>query len=72
MSRPNKSWLSRCLTPKVELPVRLVWSASALCWLLVFGLWALLSYGGVVPAMFLPSPVPIHRMNSGTKEVTGR
>ncbi|AYC34874.1 ABC transporter permease [Pseudomonas cavernae] len=51
-----KSWLNRCLTPKVGLPARLVFAASTLCWLLVLGLWAGLSYGGVVPAMFLPTP----------------
>ncbi|MBD9680235.1 ABC transporter permease [Pseudomonas sp. PDM18] len=56
MPRRSQSWLSRCLTPKVDLPLKLVWSAGTLCWLLVFGLWAGLSYGGVVPAMFLPTP----------------
>ena len=52
----QKSWLQRCLTPKVELPGKLVLGAGTLCWLLVFGLWAGFSYGGVVPSMFLPTP----------------
>ncbi|MFJ3483127.1 ABC transporter permease [Pseudomonas sp. NPDC090202] len=52
----RKSWVSRCLTPKVELPAALVLATSALGWILVFGLWAGLSYGGVVPTMFLPTP----------------
>ena len=52
----QKSWLQRCLTPKVELPGRLILGASTLCWLLVIGLWAGLSYGGVVQSMFLPTP----------------
>ncbi|MBD9482526.1 ABC transporter permease [Pseudomonas sp. PDM14] len=52
----QKSWVQRCLTPKVDLPNRLIIGASTLCWLLVLGLWAGLSYGGVVPAMFLPTP----------------
>ncbi|MFC2971340.1 ABC transporter permease [Azotobacter bryophylli] len=52
----QKSWLQRCLTPKVELPGKLMLGASSLCWLLVIGLWAGLSYGGVVPSMFLPTP----------------
>ena len=52
----QKSWVQRCLTPKVDLPGGLVLGVSALCWLLVLGLWTLLSYGGVVPSMFLPTP----------------
>ncbi len=52
----RQSWVSRCLTPKVELPAVLVLGTSAFGWLLVFGLWAGLSYGAVVPAMFLPTP----------------
>ena len=52
----RKSWLSRCLTPKTGLPVQVVWSASGLAWVLLVGLWAGLSYGGVVPGMFLPTP----------------
>jgi len=36
----QKSWLQRCLTPKIELPGKLVLGAGGLCWLLVFGLWA--------------------------------
>ncbi|SDH16121.1 NitT/TauT family transport system permease protein [Pseudomonas flavescens] len=52
----QKTWAQRCLTPKVELPRKLVLGTGALCWLLVLGLWAALSYGGVVPSMFLPNP----------------
>jgi NitT/TauT family transport system permease protein len=52
----RNSWLSRCLTPKTGLPVQVVWGASGLAWLLLIGLWAGLSYGGVVPGMFLPTP----------------
>ncbi len=52
----QKSTLQRCLTPKVELPATLTLTASIACWVLVFGLWAALSYGGVVPTMFLPTP----------------
>lgn len=52
----RRSWLSRCVTPKVELPAGLVLGASTLCWMLVLGLWAVLSYDGVVPTMFLPTP----------------
>ncbi|MFJ2711848.1 ABC transporter permease [Pseudomonas sp. NPDC087346] len=52
----RNSWLSRCLTPKTGLPVQVVWGASGLAWLLLIGLWAGLSYGGIVPGMFLPTP----------------
>ena len=52
----QKSWVQRCLTPKVDLPRPLVLGFASLCWLLVLGLWALLSYGGGVPSMFLPTP----------------
>ena len=34
----QKSWVQRCLTPKVDLPGRLVLGVSGLCWLLVLGL----------------------------------
>ncbi len=52
----RNSWLSRCITPKTGLPVQVIWSASGLAWVLLIGLWAGLSYGGVVPGMFLPTP----------------
>ena len=52
----TKSWLQRCLTPKVGLPAALVLTASTLCWLSVLAVWVGLSYGGLVPSMFLPSP----------------
>ena len=55
MSKRN-SWLNRCLTPKTSLPIQVIWSASALAWILLIGLWAGLSYGGVAPGMFLPTP----------------
>jgi len=55
MSKRN-SWLNRCLTPKTTLPAPVIWSASAVAWLLLIGVWAVLSYGRLVPAMFLPTP----------------
>jgi NitT/TauT family transport system permease protein len=55
MSKRN-SWLNRCLTPKASIPVSVIWSASTVAWALLIGLWAVLSYGAVVPAMFLPTP----------------
>ncbi|TBU98542.1 ABC transporter permease [Stutzerimonas kirkiae] len=55
MTRRN-SLLSRCLTPKASLPAPLVWLAGLSGWLALLGLWAGLSYGGVIPSMFLPTP----------------
>lgn len=52
----QKSLLQQCLTPKVELPRALRLGAGFLCWMLLLGLWAGLSYGGVVQPMFLPTP----------------
>ncbi|MEN0107815.1 MAG: ABC transporter permease [Pseudomonas sp.] len=52
----TRSWINRCLTPKVNLPVKFIFAASTLCWLAVLGLWVGLSYGGLVPTMFLPTP----------------
>ena len=52
----QKSLLQQCLTPKVELPRAVRLGAGFLCWMLLLGLWAGLSYGGVVQPMFLPTP----------------
>lgn len=52
----RSSWVQRCLTPKVDLPHALRLGTGTLCWLSMLGLWAVLSYGGLVPSMFLPTP----------------
>ncbi|OEO25804.1 nitrate transport permease nrtB [Pseudomonas sp. J237] len=61
----QKSWVQRCLTPKVDLPHKLTLAAGALCWIVVFGLWAILSYGAMVPSMFLPTPGDV--INAGVR-----
>ena len=63
--------LQRCLTPKAALPRQVVLGAAALSWLLMLGAWCALSYGGLVPAMFLPTPVDVvlaggHLFEDGT------
>lgn len=70
MSRAN-NLLARCLTPKAALPRQVVLGAGAASWLLMLGCWCALSYGGLVPAMFLPTPMEVVRaglrlVNDGT------
>jgi len=52
----GKSLLQRCLSPKTALPTGFTLAVSLSCWVVVIGLWALFSYGGLVPSMFLPTP----------------
>ena len=55
--------LTRCLTPKASLPRALVVYAGLASWLLMLAAWCALSYGGLVPAMFLPTPMDV--LNAG-------
>ena len=52
----SPSLLSRCFTPKGEIPPRLATLAGLAVWCLVLGAWAAVTYGGVMPAIFMPSP----------------
>lgn len=47
---------ARYLTPKEPIPRSLAVGLTAASFIIVFGVWALLSYGGLVDAFFLPSP----------------
>jgi NitT/TauT family transport system permease protein len=47
---------SRLLAPKEPIPVKLAVFLGFASFALVLGLWAILSYGGVVEPFFLPSP----------------
>jgi NitT/TauT family transport system permease protein len=47
--------------PKKEIPPRAYLTVSVLVALLVFGFWCLMSYGGLVRADFLPTPVAVVR-----------
>jgi len=48
--------LSGVFTPKQEIPVRLYFSVSVLTGISLFGLWALLTYGGLIRPDFLAPP----------------
>jgi NitT/TauT family transport system permease protein len=50
------SLLQRCLTPRVEIPKKLVITIGILIWVAVIGGWSILTYGGIAPDIFLPSP----------------
>ena len=52
----NRKSLLRLAIPFGEVPRQVVLGAGACVWVLVISLWALLSYGGVVPGLFLPTP----------------
>src|SRR5262245_21481075 len=52
----RRSLLQRCLTPDTEIPHATVLTAGIVIWVLVVGGWAVLSYGGITPSMFLPTP----------------
>jgi NitT/TauT family transport system permease protein len=52
----RRSLIQRCLTPDTEIPHGTVVSTGLIVWVLVIGGWAVLSYGGITPSMFLPTP----------------
>lgn len=52
----RRSLLQRCLTPDTEIPHAAVVVTGVAIWVLVVGGWALVSYGGLTPSMFLPTP----------------
>lgn len=52
----RRSSLDRCLTPKGDIPRRLILLAGLVVWAVVLGGWIYLTYGGITPEMFLPTP----------------
>lgn len=52
----RRSLVQRCLTPDTDIPRQAVVTTGLAVWALVIGGWALLSYGGITPRMFLPTP----------------
>lgn len=48
-----------CLTPKHELPRKLVLGTGIAGWLAVISIWMIFSVGDLVPDMFLPSPFDV-------------
>lgn len=57
--------LQQLITPKEELPAKVVIAAGLISWLVLIGGWMLLSTSGIVPSMFLPSPIDV--VKSGIK-----
>ena len=55
MAQSKTEW-KRLTVPFGEISSRTIAGVGALMWLLVILGWSLLSYGAVVPSMFLPSP----------------
>jgi NitT/TauT family transport system permease protein len=54
--RQKRSVIQRCLTPDTDIPHATVVTTGLVIWALVLGGWALLTYGGITPKMFLPTP----------------
>jgi NitT/TauT family transport system permease protein len=50
------SLIDLCLTPKADLPGSLKFAISAAVWLGVIAVWSVLTYGGFMQDIFLPSP----------------
>ena len=50
------SVLKQLMTPKAEIPDEIGLAAGFVLWLAFLGLWALITYGRIVPAIFLPTP----------------
>ncbi len=53
--------LSRCFRIKENIPQRLYVGLGLFSFGFLFALWSLLTYGGLVPALFLPSPTDVAR-----------
>lgn len=52
----QRSVLKSCLTPRADIPKALyIWTGS-LVWMVILGVWSLLTYGGFVAPIFLPAP----------------
>lgn len=52
----QRSVLQRCLTPKAEIPRGLALGMGVAVWMLAVAGWMAASYGGLMPALFLPPP----------------
>ena len=52
----KRSVLEACLTPKTEIPKSLGLAISVIVWVLLVAGWAGLTYTGIMPAIFLPTP----------------
>ncbi len=55
----KRSLIDLCLTPKADVPGSLKFVISAAVWLGVIAVWSLLTYGGFMQDIFLPSPTAV-------------
>lgn len=55
----RSSWFNSYLKPQEAIPRQIYLLAMVLTVIVVLLAWSLLSYGGVVPALFLPSPTAV-------------
>lgn len=53
--------MRKILAPKSDISPQLYWAASALAFALLLAVWSILTYGGIVPPLFLPPPDQIVR-----------
>jgi NitT/TauT family transport system permease protein len=54
--RRGPSLINVCLTPKADVPRPVLIAVGIAVWLVVLAGWSLLTYGNLIPSMFLPSP----------------
>jgi NitT/TauT family transport system permease protein len=55
----RRGFMHRALTPRAPISARASFAAGASIWVLVLLGWSLLTYGGVMPNIFLPSPTAV-------------
>jgi len=55
----SNSVIKNCMTPREELPRRLILSTGVIAWLVAILAWVLLAASDIVPDMFLPSPLQV-------------
>jgi len=55
----RRGFVDRALTPRAPISSRATLIAGLVVWAIVIGIWSLLTYGGVMPDIFLPSPTAV-------------
>jgi NitT/TauT family transport system permease protein len=55
----RRSFIDRALTPRAPLSVRASFTAGLSVWVAVILVWSAMTYGGLMPDIFLPSPTAV-------------
>jgi NitT/TauT family transport system permease protein len=55
----RRGFVDRALTPRASISPRAALIAGLAVWVIVIGFWSLLTYGGIMPDIFLPSPTAV-------------